>query len=411
MAKKEKQVVDQVNEDEVAEDTTTAIDTLHPAAKAVSDPQSITNFGKLAQMIGAVAAARDDVSKTDWYKGMIEWNKRAGHGVGVDDETDHNRDSIKAGGSNVAKAANPAQFSNPGAINPHSTGNVSSPGEVAAGTRANPDHFKNPGAGSSTPGQVDLLATVKEEMKKEVADILGEEEGLSEELKTKFATLFEVAVGARVNLEVIKLVDENEKRLEEQMIAVVEASKEGMDAFCDYVAETWLTENQVAVESSLRAEITEEFINGLKSLFENSFIDVPEDKFDVVDALAQKVDELETRLSEAIEENADLRQIVANENKEDVFEEVATGLTVADAERFRTLAEEIDDEGDLEAYKGKLSTLKDHYFKKEVKSTISEDMATTDNELTEPEKTRVFENEVVKAAYDAISRTNRGKLI
>jgi hypothetical protein len=187
-------------------------------------------------------------------------------------------------------------------------------------------------------------------------------EELSEEFKDKASTLFEAAVNARAVVEIARLEEEYETRLEEQVTSIVKEIEGNLDSYLDYVVENWMKENQVAIESSLRNEIMEEFIGGLKNLFAEHYIEMPEEKIDVVEELAAKVEKLESALDEAINENAELTKVVAESARQETVAEVSEGLTMSQSEKFLSLAEGVDFDGDLDVYKKKLSVVKETYF-------------------------------------------------
>ena len=192
---------------------------------------------------------------------------------------------------------------------------------------------------------------------------------LSEEFKDKASTLFEAAVTARISLEVAKLEEQFEESLEEVRTEITEGLEKGLDTYLDYVVEKWMDDNKVAIESSLRNEIMEEFIGGLKNLFAENYIEMPEEKIDVVESLANKVEELEAALAESINENAELKDVVAESIRQDVLNDLAEGLTMTQAEKFFALAEGIDFDGDLDVYAKKLSVVKEQYFSKKSPTT------------------------------------------
>lgn len=187
-------------------------------------------------------------------------------------------------------------------------------------------------------------------------------EELSEEFKQKATTIFEAAVNARVELIKAMLEEEAEKKLEEQISNVTKTLTEQVDNYISYVAEKWMEENELAIETSLRTEITEEFIEGMKTLFAENYIEIPEDKFDVLEDLANKVEELETKLNETIGENINLNNVVKEHAKKSIFASVAEGLSVAQKEKFATLAEGVDFTDDT-SYEKKLQIVKENYFK------------------------------------------------
>jgi hypothetical protein len=204
---------------------------------------------------------------------------------------------------------------------------------------------------------------------KEDVEEMFDGQDLSEEFKDKASTLFEAAVTARISLEVAKLEEQFEESLEEVKTEITESLEKGLDTYLDYVVEKWMEDNQVAIESALRNEIMEEFIGGLKNLFAENYIEMPEEKIDVVESLANKVEELEAALAESINENAELKDIVAESVRHDVLNDLAEGLTMTQAEKFFALAEGINFDGDLDVYAKKLSVVKEQYFSKKSPTT------------------------------------------
>lgn len=210
-------------------------------------------------------------------------------------------------------------------------------------------------------------------VKEDVEEMFAGEE-LSEEFKDKASTLFEAAVSARVTVELARLEEEFDARLDEELGKAVESIEAGLDSYLNYVVEKWMEENQVAIESSLRNEIMEEFIGGLKGLFAEHYIDVPEDKVDVLEALTAKVEQLEESLSEVIQENTELKDVLVESKRQEVLEDLAEGLTMTQAEKFFALAEGIEFDGDLDVYTKKLSVVKENYFvRSAAKSNLEEE--------------------------------------
>jgi hypothetical protein len=201
---------------------------------------------------------------------------------------------------------------------------------------------------------------------KEDVEEMFEGQDLSEEFKENATTIFEAAVTARAAFEIARLDEEYEIRLEESVIEIKEELEANLDSYLSYVTEKWMKENQVAIESALRNEIMEEFIDGLKGLFVEHYIDIPEEKVSVVESLAAKVEALESALDESITENAELKSMVLESNKQEVLDELAEGLTMSQAEKFFALAEGVHFDGDLDVYAKKLSVVKENYFTKKL---------------------------------------------
>lgn len=205
---------------------------------------------------------------------------------------------------------------------------------------------------------------MKEESSKEefTIEVAFEGEDLSEEFKEKAVTIFEAAVSAKVESIKADLEEQSRKQVEEQVAEVTSKLSDQIDNYLNYVVEQWMQENEIAIESSLRTEITEEFIDGLRDLFAENYIEIPEDKLDVLESLASKVEELEAKLNESINSNIQLSGTVKEYAKESIFAKVAEGLTVSQKEKFSSLAEGVDYIDD-ETYAKKLQIVKENYFK------------------------------------------------
>ena len=222
----------------------------------------------------------------------------------------------------------------------------------------------------------------------DVEALVAGEEGLSEDFKKKASTIFEAAVHAKV-------VDEVNKRMEDQQ-KEVEASKEEfqkdlsekVDGYLTYVVEEWMKENELAIERGIRAELVEDFMSGLKTLFTEHYIDLPEEKVDMVDDLFTKVEELETSLDEEINRGVELQKELAQFKKDDAVKEATKDLADSDSEKISKLAEGIEFENS-EQYIEKLNVLKESYFPKSdaVTSEITETDETIEVQSEEtPEK-------------------------
>jgi len=208
---------------------------------------------------------------------------------------------------------------------------------------------------------------------------------LSEEFKDKATTLFEAAVNARAIIEIARLEEEfetaYEERLEEEVASIVGNVETNLDTYLDYIVEKWMEDNQVAVESSLRNEIMEEFIGGLKSLFAEHYIDVPEEKVNVIEAMAQKIETLENALNESINDNNELKSELVEARMLSLVDELSEGLTMSQAEKFAALAEGVSFDGNFNSYKSKLEMVKETYFSMKPKtSNIEEETFESDDE-------------------------------
>jgi hypothetical protein len=194
--------------------------------------------------------------------------------------------------------------------------------------------------------------------------LVSSDETLSEGFQEKAATIFEAAVKTKVAGEIDRLEAEYTQHLEEETAGIRDELVEKVDGYLNYVVENWMEENRVAIENGLRAEIAESFMEALKGVFTEHYIEVPESKTDMVDDLAEQVEELESQLTKATEDNIRLNESVADFRRTEILAEASKDLAVTEAEKLKTLAEDIDFE-DAETFAKKVSTLKESYFAKE----------------------------------------------
>jgi len=221
-----------------------------------------------------------------------------------------------------------------------------------------------------------------EEVKKESYDIdmtddidaLVSDEDLSEDFKSKAKTIFEAAVSAKVK----EITVEKEAQLEEELETKVEEIKddltEKVDSYLNYVSESWVQDNELAIERGLKSELTEDFINGLKKLFEEHYVEVPEDKFDVVEELANRLDEMEDKLNEEVASNITAQQDIEELQREKIISEATSDLADTQVEKLKALSEDVDFEN-VENFVEKVSTLKESYFGSEKVEAVSDDSA------------------------------------
>jgi hypothetical protein len=192
-----------------------------------------------------------------------------------------------------------------------------------------------------------------------------EGEELSEEFQEKARTIFEAALRSKVEEikeGMIAAYDEAyEERLVEEVTEIKSALTERVDSYLEYVAEEWVTENRLAIESGLRAEMSESFLSGMKSLFEEHYVSIPEEKYDVLESMVEKLDEMETKLNEQIEKNITLNSRLSESVADGIFDEVAEGLALSQKEKLASLAESVEFESG-DKYREKLEMLKESYF-------------------------------------------------
>jgi len=314
MSEKEQDINIEEHMEEVTESA--ASDTLKPGSRSVADPKS--KIETITAVIGAMHSMRKD-DLTKWYTQAMDL-------IGKE------ADSLPSGANADANAS-------------------------TIDTKL--------GKGPKTRDPMPKIS-VKEDVEE-----MFEGQDLSEEFKDKATTLFEAAVNARITLEMTKLEEQYEEQLTEEVAEITEALEAKLDTYLDYVTENWMKENEVAITSTLRNEITEEFIDGLRGLFAEHYIEVPEDKVDVLEELAAKVEALETKLDESITENVQLKEALLDSEKTETLREMAEDLTLNESEKFAALAEGIEFDGDLDTYRKKLAYVKESYFNKKTNKSVS----------------------------------------
>ena len=232
-------------------------------------------------------------------------------------------------------------------------------------------------------------AELKVDVSEDVAALTNGEE-LSEEFKAKAATIFEAAVVNRVKSEMAKLEEQYDAKLQEEVEQITEGLVEKVDGYLNYVVEQWISDNELALESGMKNEIFESFVTGLKGLFEQHYIEVPEEKFDVLGDLQEQVSSTEAKLNEQLEANVALTQEINEMKRTAAISEFAVDMADTDAEKFKGLAEELAFE-DVESFKTKLQTIKENYFGKKqntvVESVVTDTPVVLTEEKVEPQVT------------------------
>lgn len=198
--------------------------------------------------------------------------------------------------------------------------------------------------------------------------IAGEE--LSEEFQEKARTIFEAAINAKVAQIREQLEAENAEKFAEEVIAAKESLAERVDSYLEYVSDEWFEENSLAVEAGLKTEMTESFLAGMKGLFEEHYVTIPEDKYDVLESMVEKLDDMETKLNEQIEKNITLNGRLAESVADSVLDQVSEGLASTQKEKLASLSESVEFESE-EQYRGKLETLKESYFNSKKESSTA----------------------------------------
>ena len=189
--------------------------------------------------------------------------------------------------------------------------------------------------------------------------LAGEE--LSEEFQEKARTIFETAINAKVATIREELEAKYEEKFVEEVASAKESLAERVDSYLEYVADEWMSENQLAVEAGLKSEMTESFLTGMKSLFEEHYVQIPEEKYDVFESMVEKLDDMETKLNEQIEKNITLNGRLSEATAEGIFESVSDGLASTQKEKLASLSESVEFESESQ-YREKLEMLKESYF-------------------------------------------------
>lgn len=243
------------------------------------------------------------------------------------------------------------------------------------------------------------------DMKEDVA-ALTEGEELSEEFKQKAATVFEAAVKAKLVEEIENLEGEYETKVNEKVSEVKEEIVDKVDAYLNYVVEEWMKENELAIEKGLRNEITEDFIGGLKSLFESHYINVPQEKYDVIESQAAEIEKLKEDINKSMEKNIELNQKIAESTREDIIKDVSSDLAATEADKLKGLAEGIEYK-DAESFRKSVETLKNSYYPKAKASD------TESNEVAEQNagSSNVNLSESMAAYTAAISKSKKNPYI
>ena len=250
----------------------------------------------------------------------------------------------------------------------------------------------------STEMEIDLTDDVKA--------LVSSDADLSEEFKEKAATIFETAVKTRIQEQTKILEAQYEEKLSAEKETVKEAMVEKVDSYLNYVVEEWMKENELAVERGIRTEIAEDFITGLKGLFKEHYIEVPEEKYNVLDDLTNQVKDLESKLNEQIEKNVNLSKVVSESEKATLIADVSADLAETEKEKFAKMAENVEFDS-APKFKEKLETVKESYFPK---TKIEEAASKDEVDSVAANEPAVEASSDAMAAYTAAISRNLKKL-
>ena len=211
--------------------------------------------------------------------------------------------------------------------------------------------------------------TAEYDIEEDVNALLGGED-LSEEFKNKAKTIFEAAINAKVAEVKEGLEAQYQEKLAEEIEAAKESLAERVDSYLEYVSDEWFEENALAVEAGLKTEMTESFLEGMKGLFEEHYVSIPEDKYDVLESMVEKLDDMETKLNEQIEKNISLNGRLSEATADGILDQVSEGLAQTQKEKLASLSESVEFESEAQ-YREKLETLKESYFNSKKESSAA----------------------------------------
>ena len=252
---------------------------------------------------------------------------------------------------------------------------------------------------------------MKEESDEDTIDVsadveaLTKDEDLSEDFKAKATTIFEAALKSKVSEMKKKMNASYEEKLKEETEAHKAELVEKVDSYLNYVVEEWMKENSIAIERGIKGEIAEDFISGLKKLFEDHYIDVPDEKYNVLEDQASKIEELEKKLNEQIEKNVEINKTVGELKRQDIIDEASSDLADTAKEKFNKLAEEVEYSNEKD-FRTKVATIKESYFGKKVEASGNEIDDVAAGESSQPEDL----SNAMAAYTAAISKTKDIKL-
>jgi adenylate kinase family enzyme len=299
-------------------------------------------------------------------------------------------------------------------MNPNSTTPDERYASVKAAANAVGDNSaKNMATIKSSGKHADPMPSVKEDL-----DLLfGGSDDLSEDFRLKVSTLFEAAVSTRVNIEVAKieedietrhseLAEQYEKTLAESIEEIKNEMVENIDTYLNYAVAEWITENKLAVQNNIRTQIAESFISSLKNVFEDHYVNIPDDQVDVVEAMANELEEIKARLEETASENAKLSKIVNEKEVNDITSTVAEGMTDTQKEKFVKLTEAIN-YSDINEFRKKVSIIKETYFPKNTEVKVAKDQLLSETVEEPVKETSTGHDPVMQMYVSSLSKLKK----
>ena len=242
------------------------------------------------------------------------------------------------------------------------------------------------------------------DIKSDIDALVGDAD-LSEEFKQKAATIFEAAITSKVNAEKERLQSEYDTKFEEEISKSKSELTEKVDSYLNYVVEEWMKENKLALERGIKGEIAEDFISGLKKLFEDHYIDVPDEKYDVLEDQASKIDDLEKKLNEEIEKNVEMNKVNGSYKRQEIIDEHSKDLADTAKEKFDSLVEGVEYSSE-EDFAQKVKTIKESYFEQKAEKSASADI----DDVAEGDESNVDLSDAMAAYTNAISKTKDIKI-
>lgn len=261
---------------------------------------------------------------------------------------------------------------------------------------------KDDGANKASIKSSSAHADPMPSMKEDLSMLFGEDSGLSEDFRLKTETIFEAAVATRVGMELSRLEESYEQKLEESVSVIQQEMEENVDAYLNYAVAEWIQENQLAIESNIKTEIMESFLVGLKGLFEEHHIEIPEDDVPVVEAMAEEIAALEAQINETTEKNIELQKALAEAEVLATADELSEGMTDTQKDKFTKLIESVN-YTDASEFRKKASVIKETYFSGKAEVRVTQDQLLNES-VEEPEAEKYVAPDM-KMYVESLSRS------
>ena len=354
-------------------------------------------FEKLIAEKKATEAVAEEASlpKTEVSEDAATGNTAITSGAVPQQKSDLKNDAIEVGGSSKEK--------------PEGPDNVGKKAAAPVGVEKDKTlKMKPSGASSSMPGalsgkifdDVEVEGEAVTENNEDIAAVLAGAD-LSEEFQEKAKTVFEAAVDARVTAKIDSLKEQAAAKFVEEIESIKDEFASRVENFLQYAADEWLKENELAVEQGLRTEVTETFMEGLRKLFIESNINVPDDKLDLAAEMSEKIDDMEDRLNEQVKKNVELHEVVGTYRKNEILTELTRGLAETQKDKFKSLADAVEFKSD-ESYREKLGQIKESYFGSPKAETVTE--VASEESAPEAEKTLETVSESMAAYVEQLAK-------